>query len=518
VQSGVCTPDTTATVKVFVNPLPLAPSAKDIVNCRIGPVELTSLPQEGSITDWYLLPSGGGIANRGEGANRYVTDTLNSTVQYYAETRNILSGCVSLNRTKVNVIFDPASLPEITGNPGLCNGDSLILTTNQTYGLQWYLNDILLNGFTSSSHIIKKAGNYKVVFTNTSGCSNESSIKTVLAYPDILGKLNMPISSDICNGYPLKLAATGSFRYQWYKDGKKMVDSVGPTYDANIAGIYKVSYISDKGCSVMDPDSIKLRLIKIPEAKYMVGKNTCIDIPVEFINKSIVTESGNVFYNWEFGNGKIDTGFVMQYVYDKPGLYMTRLVVTPESCVMFADTALLYVKVESPLPAIRYPAVNAVLNRSIALQARDFGERYQWLPGTGLSNPRVKNPDARLTQQEDYLIVITTAAGCTTVDSLLVRGFIDNTIMVPEGFTPNADGQNDKLYPFLVGIRKMNLFRVFDRWGNLVYDNKLASSANGWEGIYRGIILPSGPYFWIAEGIDFDNKVLSRTGTVLLIR
>jgi gliding motility-associated-like protein len=316
----------------------------------------------------------------------------------------------------------------------------------------------------------------------------------------------------------LKLAATGSFRYQWYRDGKQVVDSVRSTYDAKIAGTYRVAYITDKGCTVMDPDSIKLRLIKTPDVKYTIGTSTCIDIPVEFISKSQIAESGMVRYDWDFGNGKQDTGLVMKYIYSKPGLYMTQLVVTPLSCSMLADTALLYVKIESPLPALRYPAVNAILNRSIALQAREFGERYQWLPGTGLSNPLVKNPEARLTQQQDYRIAITTTAGCTTVDSLLVRVFRENDIMVPEGFTPNADGQNDKLYPFLIGIRQMNLFRVFDRWGNVVYDNKQASSANGWEGTFRGMPLPAGPYVWMAEGIDIDDKVIRRTGTVILVR
>jgi gliding motility-associated-like protein len=268
----------------------------------------------------------------------------------------------------------------------------------------------------------------------------------------------------------------------------------------------------------MDPDSIKLRLIKAPDAKYSIGPTTCINIPVEFINKSSVSESGNVFYNWEFGNGKTDTGFEMQYVYDKPGLYMTRLVVTPASCLMLADTALLYVKVENPLPAMRYPAVNAVVNKAIPLQARDFGSIYQWFPTTGLSNGSIINPEARLSQQQDYRIAITTTAGCTTTDSLLVRVFRENDIMVPEGFSPNSDGQNDKLYPFLIGIKQMNMFRVYDRWGNLIYDNKLATSSTGWDGFFKGSPLPAGPYVWMSEGVDVDDKVIRRTGTALLIR
>jgi gliding motility-associated-like protein len=516
--SGICTPDTGDIVKILVNNLPAAPVAKDVVNCRVGPVELNAISADGSTTDWFALPVGGEIVNRGQSTGSYVTDTLNSTAFFYVQARNIVTGCLSTERTKVTALFDPAAIPIISGDPGLCNGDSLLLTTDQVYGLQWFLNGDSLVGVKSQSVTIKKFGDYKVIFTNTSGCSNESAIKTVLGYPDILGNFVKPEKTDICDGYALKLSANGSFAYQWYMNGEKVTDSISATYNARLAGTYTLQYISEKGCKVMDPDSIRLSLIKKPDAKYSIGPTTCINLPVEFINKSSVTESGIVSYNWEFGNGKKDTGYVIKHIYDKPGLYMTRLVVTPSSCLMLADTALLYVKVESPLPAIRYPAVNAVINKAMALQARDFGSKYQWFPATGLSSAVVKNPEARLTQQQDYRIAITTTAGCTTTDSLLVRVFRENDIMVPEGFSPNSDGQNDKLYPFLIGIKQMNMFRVYDRWGNLIYDNKLATSSTGWDGFFKGSPLPAGPYVWMGEGVDVDDKVIRRTGTVMLIR
>jgi gliding motility-associated-like protein len=517
-KSGICSPDTADVVKITVNELPATPVATDVVNCRVGPVELNAIPPDGSTTDWFAVPDGGEVINRGYNTGSYFTDTLNSTAFFYVQARNIVSGCISTERAKVTALFDPAAIPTISGDPGLCNGDSLLLKTDQVYGIQWFFNGDSLAGVNSQSIIIKKFGDYRVIFTNTSGCSNESATKTVLGYPDILGNLVKPDKTDICDGYALKLSANGSFGYQWFMNGLKVTDSISDTYNARIAGTYTLQYISDKGCKVMDPDSIRLRLIKTPDAKYSIGTTTCINIPVEFINKSSVAESGNVFYNWEFGNGKKDTGFVMNHIYDKPGLYMTRLVVTPASCLMLADTALLYVKVESPVPAIRYPAVNAVVNKAILLQARDFGSEYQWFPATGLSDGFIKNPVAIISQQQDYKIAITTTAGCTTTDSLLVRVFRENDIMVPEGFSPNSDGQNDKLYPFLIGIKQMNLFRVYDRWGNLIYDNKLATSSSGWDGSYKGNPLPAGPYVWMGEGVDVDDKVIRRTGTIILIK
>jgi len=517
-KSGVCAPDTGDVVKIKVNELPVAPVSKNVINCKIGPVILNASVPLGITTDWYAIQTGGNILSNGHSTGNYVSDTLSSTVDFFIESRNLTTGCLSPSRTKVTALFDPAAIPIISGDPGLCKGDSLLLKVNQDYGLQWIYNGDTLFGLNSQAIVIKNFGDYKVLFTNKSGCRSESATKSVLGYPDISGTLVKPQKTDICDGYPFELSASGSFAYQWYRNGVKMVDSVASKYFTNTSGVYTVQYISDKGCKIMDPDSIKLRLIKSPDAKYGIGNTTCINIPVEFINKSIANESGTVVYKWEFGNGKSDTGFVMKHIYEKPGLYMTRLVVTPVSCLMLADTALLYVKVESPLPAIRYPAVNAVLNKGITLQARDFGAKYLWTPPTGLSSATVRNPVASMTQQQDFRIAITTTAGCTTTDSLLVRVFRENDIMVPEGFSPNDDGQNDRLYPFLIGIKQMNMFRVYDRWGNLIYDNKLATASTGWNGFYNGNPLPAGPYVWMAEGIDVDEKVIRRTGTVVLIR
>jgi gliding motility-associated-like protein len=517
-KSGICTPDTGEIVKIIVNELPIAPLSNDVINCNIGPVELNASVPIGITSDWYAVSTAGNILNRGKSTNTYLTDTLNSTVDYFVEARNLITGCLSSSRTKITALFDPAAIPVITGDPGLCNGDSIFLKADQNYGLQWFYNRDTLVGLNTQSIVVKKFGDYKVLFTNKSGCSNESETRTVLAYPDILGKLTIPSKTDICDGYPFLLSASGSYAYQWYKNGVKIQDSISSSFYTNSGGVYTVQYISDKGCKIMDPDSIKLRLIKSPDAKYTIGTTTCINIPVEFVNKSIVTESGNVIYKWEFGNGKTDTGFVMNHVYSKPGLYMTKLVVAPTSCLMLADTALMYVKIESPLPAIRYPAVNVVLNKPISLQSRDFGAKYLWSPPTGLTSTTIRNPETRLTQEQDYRIAITTSAGCTTTDSLLVRVFRENDIMVPEGFSPNADGQNDRLYPFLIGIKQMNMFRVYDRWGNLIFDNKQANSSTGWEGFYNGNPLPAGPYVWMAEGVDVDDKVIRRTGSVLLIR
>ena len=53
-------------------------------------------------------------------------------------------------------------------------------------------------------------------------------------------------------------------------------------------------------------------------------------------------------------------------------------------------------------------------------------------------------------------------------------------IYVPNAFTPNKDGLNDLLKPFMIGIRELKYFRIFNRWGQLVFETQ--DPNNGWDG------------------------------------
>jgi gliding motility-associated-like protein len=64
----------------------------------------------------------------------------------------------------------------------------------------------------------------------------------------------------------------------------------------------------------------------------------------------------------------------------------------------------------------------------------------------------------------------------------------------------------------------MKVFRIYNRWGLLIYDNKNANANTGWDGTYKGTKQPMETYAWVAEGIDIDGNYLRRTGNTILIR
>jgi len=97
-----------------------------------------------------------------------------------------------------------------------------------------------------------------------------------------------------------------------------------------------------------------------------------------------------------------------------------------------------------------------------------------------------------------------------------VRIFRGPDIYVPNAFTPNGDGRNDKFYPVPVGIKALNYFRVFNRWGQLVFSTNQLNE--GWDGTLGGLKQGNGTFVWMAEAITKDNKIITKKGTVTLIR
>jgi gliding motility-associated-like protein len=185
-----------------------------------------------------------------------------------------------------------------------------------------------------------------------------------------------------------------------------------------------------------------------------------------------------------------------------------------KGCIL--NTATKNILIESPREGIAYEVKNAVEYIPIPLEARNFGATVLWTPATFLSNPQSFTPTFKGISERLYSIAITTIAGCTTFDTQLVKVFKEINIYVPSIFTPNKDGFNDYLKPIPAGIKEFKYFKVYNRWGKLLFD--LSSNPLGWDGFYKGVPQSLQTVVWVAEGVGFDNKVYRQKGTCILAR
>jgi gliding motility-associated-like protein len=115
-----------------------------------------------------------------------------------------------------------------------------------------------------------------------------------------------------------------------------------------------------------------------------------------------------------------------------------------------------------------------------------------------------------------YTIEIKTLSGCVTVDTQVVKTVKQSEIYVPSAFTPDNDGLNDYLRPIFMGIKELHYFRIYNRWGQLLYQSK--SELPGWDGKINGVPQASIVVVWMIEGVGLDNRIIIRKGTSTLIR
>ncbi len=142
---------------------------------------------------------------------------------------------------------------------------------------------------------------------------------------------------------------------------------------------------------------------------------------------------------------------------------------------------------------------------------------YHWVPNDGtIDNPDINNPIAAPLQTTTYTIFGMDQYGC--VDSEFVTITIDSTLNegIPSAFTPNGDGLNDVFRPIGLKYQRLVDFRIFNRWGEVVFST--ANAKDGWDGTWNGTPQDGGVYLYhvIVAKPDGTNKIYK--GDVTLIR
>ncbi len=175
------------------------------------------------------------------------------------------------------------------------------------------------------------------------------------------------------------------------------------------------------------------------------------------------------------------------------------------------------IKVTPPIVVQTFPSDTVVFaGDQFQLLATSAATDYIWDPPWGLDNAGVPDPLLTVSSDMTFTVTASTSAGCKGEAEVTIKVYKGPELYVPTGFTPNGDGKNDLLRPFPVGITKLNYFRVYNRWGQLLYSTTILRE--GWDGRYGGIDQPLGTYVWMAEGETRDGRRISKKGTVTLIR
>ncbi len=121
-----------------------------------------------------------------------------------------------------------------------------------------------------------------------------------------------------------------------------------------------------------------------------------------------------------------------------------------------------------------------------------------WTPNTGLSCTDCLEPEITVTETTSYTVTITDDNGCTLTATINIIVEVQDDVFIPTAFSPNGDGINDIFQPGGDANLKIKLFRVYDRWGELLYESKnhLISSGIGWDGTFNNSRVNPGVYVY----------------------
>lgn len=160
-----------------------------------------------------------------------------------------------------------------------------------------------------------------------------------------------------------------------------------------------------------------------------------------------------------------------------------------------------------------------VIGQPLQLQASG-GVSYSWSPGDYLSDRNIVNPLANFDGSREYMtyrVTVFNEIGCFEADEINIRIFKTTPrLFVPNAFTPNSDGHNDRIRPIAAGIKQLNYFRIYNRWGQLVFSS--SQPGEGWDGRVAGQLQEAGTYVWSLSAIDYLGQAYKAGGYFVLIR
>jgi gliding motility-associated-like protein len=184
----------------------------------------------------------------------------------------------------------------------------------------------------------------------------------------------------------------------------------------------------------------------------------------------------------------------------------------------------------NPLPVANYSATPAACGYTATfsdLSTVSPGGISSWNWDFGdLNSSNIQNPTHVYADSGSYVVTftITSDSGCTAMFSDTVRVIKCTDVIevggigepaVPTGFTPNGDGNNDKLYVKGGPYNHLD-FRIFNEWGQEIFRSTIQSE--GWDGTYKSREQPVGAFVWTVDGELIDGRKIKMAGEVLLTR
>ncbi len=438
--------------------------------------------------------------------------------QSYGLTVTDVRGC--MGAFSVEVHEAPEIILQTTAQNVICFGQSNgALTITGSTGANAPLRYLWSNNSTDSAIQNLNAGVYRVTATDAKQCSTVKTI-TVQQPPPLTVEFatTLPVCSSDTNAtiHTIVQGGVPGYVLQWN------TGEITPDLNGLSAGEYALMVRDSNDCMIADsvnipfPDSIAIQL-QTTDPQCFGADNGRLHLLVS---------GGHIPYRYSLNGGAF--GGSSTFIALKAGDYALQ-VRDAKGCLASTTAALTN---PPALMATLGPDTTIVLGQSVTLSPEvnnAFGlTSNSWRSAlleqlTCVDAPACDDIIVQPLFTNTYFVTVTDAHGCVGRTSVKVSVEKPRGVYVPTGFTPNGDSENDRLvvHGKSQQVRNIRTFRVYDRWGELVYEDKdfnVNDLTRGWDGQWRGEACDPGIYVWYLEAEYPDGYEEALKGEVMLIR
>lgn len=400
--------------------------------------------------------------------------------------------------------------PDTCGN---LKGSVEINKVSNHSGLRFSLENaayVAGNVFTNLNAGIKSL---KVIETN--GCELDTNF-TITSFQPPIPISNLNITSANCvnaDGQIVLTYATGANIQGARIDGGAI--QTGTSFTNLTAGTHQIQIITPS-CIFDTTVIVPQQSTPAPTVSYVSNSPDCADKN----NGSVQINLTGVInpYTYSFNNSAYSNTIMYRNL--APGNYAVA-VKDAQGCI-FSGTVTVQPFVAKPV---------TIQSSTIASDCWQADGGKAQITITGLESPyffKIDNRNFISGQQASgllpgsYMALVSNGNNCI-VDSVpitiieeITPGVVCDTVYVPSGFTPNADGKNDVLRPVASSVIPNFVFRVYNRFGQVLFETKQAQK--GWNGRFNGVEQPAGAYVWIFSYTKADGRLRTFKGTTVLLR
>jgi gliding motility-associated-like protein len=476
-----------------------------------------------NITGHYISYGDGNTGNVNPNNTTYTYAAYGTYIIKYVAKSSV--GCASDTIYQTIQVKDKP-VAAISYSNNACENTNFIITANASVSAStiinytWLRNGTVLPNNTSTliENNLSGSYTYKLVATSAQGCKSDTATQTLLVekYPTTVftasggcvGK-SITITNNSLNNNP-----SGTLQYVWNtSDGQTSILAVPVfTFAASGTKTIQLTTSTQNGCANSIIKTITID--NYPVSAFDITQ-ACLGKYITISNNSTGVISS---YAWQTSDAQQSNVALPQFIFNTPGNFnITLKVATANNCSaeITKSTSII------PVQLFTSPAkdTNAVTGQPVQITVSG-ADTYIWQPFVNLSNAGTSNPVFTATATGIYPLIVegTTIQGCKGNASINIKVFsANNLILIPNAFSPNSDGLNDKFHITCTGLQSLTGFTIFNRYGQIVYQQNTCFAA-GWDGNFKGSAQPLGTYVYHWQGINFNGKKVSGKGALILVR